>query len=226
MKNHEFIKPVNMVRTSAFPTVEWLTRIGRRPVTEAPDSEQAHFSGSRPSNLSNSIARQLKAWCKGNTIVAQRVWVRTPNGEDSVDIVLERKNRRIGIRFSSRYETDCDNVDALVLVYGRFDALYRISNATPESAKIKAGDISYSILSMYPSWFTSEGRVAAGRAAGTEALLHSDKLAWQGVLKLPGALINRIRLSRASDWVTAFERALSPPQMITYAEIRSARPRR
>ncbi|GMQ81773.1 MAG: hypothetical protein BMS9Abin05_1209 [Rhodothermia bacterium] len=225
-KKHEFKKPVIMVRTSAYPTVEWLTRTGRTPVSRESESGKGLSRSPRSSDISNSVAGQLKAWCKGNTIVAQSIWIRTPNGEDPVDIVIERKNRRIGIRFSSRYEIDSDNSDALVLVYGRFDALYRITHATHESTKVKAGDISYSIVSMYPGWFTSEGRVAAGRSAGTEALLHSDGLAWKGVLQLPGALINRIRLSRASDWVAAFERALSPPRLVTYADVRTACSRR
>lgn len=214
-----------MVSTSAYPTVEWLIRTTHAPVTQRLESEDGPVKGLKSCTISNSVADQLKSWCKGNTIVAQGVWIPTPNGEDPVDIVIERKNRRIGIRFSSRYETESDNVDALVLVYGRFDALYRITRATRGSAVVEPGDISYSIVSVYPSWFTSEGRVAAGRSAGSEALLHADRLAWKGVLQLPGALLKRIRLSRASDWVTAFERALSPPKLVSYADVRMARPR-
>ncbi len=215
-----------MVRASAYPTVEWLTRTGRTPVSQISGSNSDHSIRTKSTRISDSVAKQLRAWSKGNTVVAQQVWIQTPNGEDSVEIVIEHKTRRVGIRFSNRYEGDSDDADALVLVYGRFDALYRITNMTNPSATAEAGDISYSIVSMYPSWFTSEGRVAAGRLAGSDALLNSDRLGWKGVLQLPGALIKRIRLSRASDWVTAFERALSPPRLVSYSEIRSVRSRR
>lgn len=212
-----------MVRTSAYPTVEWLTR--KR------SQNQQTQSPSKPSNRTNGptisrIERLLGAWVKEGTRISTNNWIKTPNGEDVVDIVIERNTRRIGVRFSNQYERDTDNADALVLVYGRFDALYRVSGKTDPSIRMNAADVAYALVAMYPSWFSSEGRVVAGRGAGSEVLLHSDRLAWSGALQLPGALIKRIRLSRASEWVNAFERALSPPKMISYADERSARPRR
>jgi len=205
-----------MVRASAYPTVEWLIRSGRNPV---PPSSSCASIASRREGVHNSskVAKLLTAWKHHNTVVAQDIWVRTPNGEEPVDVVVERNNRRIGIRFSNRYEREYDRSDALVLVYGRFDTLYRIS---PEVAEGSVNDLAYAMLSMVPSWFTAEGRVSAGRNASAEVLVNSDRLAWTGILRLLSGTITRIRLSRASDWVDAFERALSPPKqaLITYSD--------
>lgn len=206
-----------MVRASAYPTVEWLLRSGRNPIPPS-----SSFTSDRADvHISTKVAKLLTAWKAGNTVVAQNIWIRTPNGEDPVDVVVERRSRRIGIRFSNRYERDYDRNDALVLVYGRFDTLYRIS---PGTGGTSAHDLAYAILSMVPSWFTAEGRVSAGRNASAEVLVSSDRLAWMGILRLPSGTITRIRLSRASDWVNAFERALSPPKLTTDADARMARP--
>lgn len=214
-----------MVRASAYPTVEWLTRSGRNPTP--PSSSFTSVRCSRAElHIYSKVAELLTVWKADKTVVAQNIWVRTPNGEEPVDVVVERKSRRIGIRFSNRYERDNDRSDALVLVYGRFDTLYRISPcAGGESGSESENDLAYALLSMVPSWFTAEGRVQAGRNASAEVLVNSDRLAWMGILRLHSGTITRIRLSRASDWVNAFEQALSPPQLITYADARLARPR-
>ena len=224
-----------MVRASAYPTVEWLTRTENDSLSATRDA--AHRSGWSPSlGLTNRpsrstsrtafvdrIQRALNDWKCPGTRILRSAWIRTPNGEESVDLVIERKRRRIGIRLTHRFERDCDQSDALVLVYGRFDTLYRISE---DSSADDWSDFAYTILAMVPSWFTADGRVAAGRQASSAALLGSDRLAWSGMVRLTGGSITRIRLSRASDWVSAFESALSTPRLISYADARNARPRR
>ena len=194
-------------------------------------SSETRKSPSSMTRVPRTASRIRKS---GDTVVTRNTWVRTPNGEEPVDVVVERKSRRIGIRFSNRYERDYDHSDALVLVYGRFDTLYRISPGACDVPKNISGnifgneschDLAYAILSMIPSWFTAQGRVEAGRNASAEVLINSDRLALTGVLCLLSGTISRIRLSRASDWVNAFERALSTPKLVSFADARSARPR-
>ena len=217
----EHDSPTDMVRASAFPTVEWLLRSS---CSSTPSSSSVHSRTSRRTKFDSALVfgNLLSEWKCSNTSVAQNSWIRTPNGEELVDVVVRRRDRRIGIRFSNPYEKDYDRSDALVLVYGRFDMIFRIS-AVPEEESVR--DCAYAILSMVPSWFTAQGRMIAGRRVSPEALVNVDRLASTGMLFLPSGSITRIRLSRASDWVHAFEQALSPPRLTSYADARLARPR-
>jgi len=211
-----------MVRASAYPTVEWLTTSAAKSFSPtAPASGRAAVRNSR-TGLLDRVARRLIEWKLSRTEILRDVWVRTPNGEEPVGLVLQHGNRRIGIRLSARYERETDQSDALVLVYGRFDTLYRVS---PDSESDFDTDLAYTIVSMVPAWFTPPGRCRAGRAAGTQALLGADRLALTGVVHLPGGTVTRIRLSRASDWVSAFENALSIPRLRSFADGRVARAR-
>jgi len=127
-----------------------------------------------------------------------------------VDLVIEHANRRIGIRLSVRYERETEEQDAIALVYGRFDALYRIRCSDPVSGAV---DAAYLMVAAFPSWFTLSGRMQAGRLASEEAVLSGDRLETIGSITLDTLQMTRIRLSRANDWVRAFEAGLSRPWM-------------
>jgi hypothetical protein len=208
-----------MVRASAYPTVEWLTASARHSVSR-PSQHIQNERSERGLNLAGDVLELLQGWKSRETRISRDVWIRTPNGDEPVDLMIERKRRRIGIRISRRYERDTDQSDALVLVYGRFDTLYRVSADASDDV---AADLAYALVSMVPNWFSAAGRRQAGRKAGSAALVGIDRLAWGGRIRLPGGTITRIRLSRASDWVSAFESALSVPRLSTFAPARGAR---
>jgi len=130
-----------------------------------------------------------------------------------VDVVIENNGRRVAYRFSSRYERDVEQVDALTLVYGKFDALYRIRIS--KDLFIDA-DLSFLAVSMNPSWFSRDGRLRAGRVASSAALHTVEKLKRAGTANLSGFSVMRIRISRAGEWVREFEQALSLPDFRSY----------
>jgi len=152
--------------------------------------------------------------------VFESTCISTPNGEETIDLVVENKGRRVAYLFSSRYERELEQTDALALVYGKFDALYRIrvlENGLNDAA------LAFLAVSMNPSWFTSDGRLRAGRVASTAAPYSVEILKRIGKATLPGYSVMRMRLSRAGEWVRDFEQALSPPDFRTYVAKSSAR---
>lgn len=207
---------IEMVRVTAFPTIEWLTDRAARPLDIEPISSACETGGS---NTATAIAAQLTEGAEDETSICADAWIQTPNGEEHVGIVLRRCGRRIGIRFSARYERDTDQRDALVLVYGSFDMIYRVRCPEPGAP---VHDVVYAIEMMHPTWFSNAGRLSAGRDASVEAVMNSDLLASVGSIQLPGSSIRRIRLSRASDWVRSFENALGIPCMISFVRTQDA----
>ena len=201
-----------MIRVSAFPTVEWLhSRAADRPAIPG-------RSRSRPSGASRddarrepvtrrtfveSIVRRLRAWTVPDVSVHVDEWVATPEGEQPVDIVVRGGDRCIGILVDRRYDRDTETLDALRLVYGHFDTLYRIGRHEPESA---VNDVLCAIVSEKRTWFTSHGRFNAMR--GATAGVRRGGPGWISDAERPA--VRRMRLSRANEWVRAFERALAP----------------
>lgn len=140
-------------------------------------------------------------------------WVSTPDGELPLDLVIRRGQRRLGLIVGQRYEQDTETVDALRLVYGGFDVLYRLNGV---GAPRSVDDALYALICERPSWFTTAGRVGAGRRVSAAALLvgSGERAASEtGPADPAGRItIRRMRLSRANDWVAAFERALGSPE--------------
>jgi hypothetical protein len=133
-------------------------------------------------------------------------WVATPDGELPVDIVLHLGGKRIAICCRPAWiEADSDQ-DALLLVYGGFDVLYRCSvEETLESVV----DTAYALMQSHPALFSSFGRLSLGRRASdgmVAAALRSD--ARRSSVSGPHGSLQALRLHVASDWVQAFERAL------------------
>jgi hypothetical protein len=195
-----------MVRVSAWPTVEWLSSNSLTP-SRTPESLSAVPGRG---GIGSSLADWLSSWSRAGTLVRQDVWIRTPNGEEHVDLTVEYRGRRIGVRITARYERETQERDAIVLVYGRFDALYRIR---PRSDTSAATDAAYLLMGMHPSWFTRSGRMEAGRHASEEAVLKARTFSELGMTTVGTMHVVRIRLSRANDWVLKFENALGRPPL-------------
>ncbi len=197
-----------MIRITAYPTVEWLNT--RTLVNLSGDrlASPGDFSA-----LRSDISSRLSRWSQRRTRVFHSTWISTPNGEEFVDLVVEHGGRRVAYRFSSRYERDLEQSDALTLVYGKFDALYRVRVL---NNRINDADLAFLAVSMNPSWFSGEGRLRAGRVASNAALHSVENLKRFGTALLPGFSVLRIRISRAGEWVHDFEQALGPPDFRTY----------
>lgn len=189
--------------------MEWLARTGDAVAAQTDsDLARGHFSGndSGVDRLSGWLAR----WSRTGVDIKSDVWIRTPNGEDHVDLILTHRGRRVGIRITERYERETTERDAIILVYGRFDALYRVRSTRGNRGML---DAAYLLVSIYPSWFTVAGRFEAGRMASDEAVLTGSALSDRGWVGLETVHVQRIRLSRANDWVRAFESGLSRPSI-------------
>lgn len=194
-----------MIRVSAFPTVEWLhSRAADRPAVPAPGHRspgctRRHSMPARRSARGLSFDRRTFVRILSDAVardvsVHASEWVATPEGEQQVDIVIRRGDRHVGLMIGRRYEQDVETMDALRLVYGRFDALFRITG-TGEGPSVH--DVLYALVCEKPTWFTAAGRMEAGRRASDTALVRVR------------AGIRRMRLSRANEWVVAFEKALT-----------------
>ncbi len=192
-----------MIRVSAFPTVEWLRNraCDRHPATSN--------VGRRLRLLSPSarFASRLKEVVSPQVVVDQGVWISTPEGEVEVPIVLKQGAKRIAICFSDRYGTDSAPTDSLLLVYGRFDGLYRVDCDQSVQAM---HDAMYALMGDRALWFSNFGRLSIGRLVSDTALLESTFVEPHQTTLLETDLVKvtRMRMCKANDWVALFERAL------------------
>lgn len=188
---------------SAFPTVEWLRQ---RAADRQPASRQNVLRfPSRPSPAYRMICA-IQSMLDASVRLEERCWVATPDGELPVDIVLHRGGKRLAICCRPAWvEADSDQ-DALVLVYGGFDVLYRC--AIEESLE-SVVDAAYALMQAHPTWFSAFGRLSLGRRASqgmVSAALRATQRGWK--VTGPHSAVQALRLHVASDWVKAFERAL------------------
>jgi hypothetical protein len=197
-----------MIRVSAYPTVAWLT--GR-------SFARAIVNDDNPASLTASITSRLRRWSDATTLVESDVWITTPDGEQSIDILVSRNGRRVGYQFSTGFERNVGQSDALTLVYGKLEALYRIRL---EDSSVQAADLAYVVVSMNPSWFSADGRIRAGRVASSSAMQAAQGLKQHGSSCLAGTSIERRRITRPREWVSDFERALGLPDFRTYVSER------
>ncbi|NNF04373.1 MAG: hypothetical protein HKN17_07900, partial [Rhodothermales bacterium] len=115
-----------------------------------------------------SIAGRLRDITVRGVSVHVDEWVVTPEGEQPVDIVVRGGDRSVAILVDRRYERDIRTLDALRLVYGRFDTLYRLSrNDTSESIN----DTLYAIACEKRRWFTLPGCLDLLRGASSATRL-------------------------------------------------------
>ena len=195
-----------MIRVSAYPTVEWLN--SRACDREAIQSIQLRRN---PSSFTSRLAIRLQEVVNDSVTVEDRVWITTPDGESEVQVVLKNGTRRIAVQISSTYCRQEKASDALSLVYGRFEALYRIDgDATNEALH----ETVYALMCDRPTWFSNFGRLSAGRLATSEIVLKANSLHehnedWISTARVR---ISRMRLCKANDWVRAFELALDARQ--------------
>lgn len=210
-----------MISVSAYPTVEWLhARAADRPAVSGRAYDRMH-AGTRdratgttprtahPTALSprafiEAVTERLREIVADGVSVHVNEWVSTPEGEQTVDIVVRAGDRSIGILIDRRYEQDTETLDALRLVYGHFDTLYRIGRHVQKGL---VSDLLNTIVCDKRNWFTSSGRLEVRRSASSMAL---RTVGPAGTLRSGGQAVRRMRLSRANEWVKAFERALAP----------------
>ena len=194
-----------MIAVSAYPTVEW---IRSRVVDRSPQSAHLPHNTSGRLLMADRLASRLREVLSAQTTVTNNVWISTPDGEVEVSIVLERNGRRIALCETPRYRSSQDRSDAVTLVYGRFDALYRFKS---DESVVALHELVYVLMSDHPMWFSAFGRMSAGRRASGEVLLTgrhglSDS---QEAVVTNSMRMERMRLCIARDWVESFERALS-----------------
>ncbi|MBT3447829.1 MAG: hypothetical protein HOC28_04995 [Bacteroidetes Order II. Incertae sedis bacterium] len=196
----------DMIQVSAYPTVEWLkTRAtDRTPIAPRPNRL-------RSLSVSSVLASRLREVLSDTVQIERNVWVATPEGELEVGVVIQKGNRRIAICETPRYRLKSDLSDALILVYGGFDSLYRLHSDQSVEA---LHDTVYALMCDLPTWFSNFGRMSAGRAATSNAIFagNQDRLAFGDSFKTSRVRLDRMRLCVATDWVEMFEKALGAGQ--------------
>ena len=227
-----------MIRVTAYPTVEWLNQrsFGDEHVNLAANARSIHHSSytshsqgagfsispgirrNRITDTTASIVSRLSRWKDQSTGIESSSWISTPDGEQLLDLVVTSKGRRVGYRFSAGYERNVQQDDALALVYGKLEALYRVQLPP---AQLNPADLACLIVSMNPSWFTSDGRIRAGRVASVKGVQAAGLLKRTGSVRFNGMHVLRRRITRAGEWVTDFERALGLPDFRTYVSGRA-----
>jgi len=127
-----------MTHVTAWPTLEWLDRTtaaGHQPIRRATD--RPAIGGRIRANVPALFAADAYRRFPQVTTLSTSTWVATPLGEQCVDVSLRLGHRRIGIQFSHRYEMKSRQIDALCLVYGRYDVLFRVDANVP-STQVRA----------------------------------------------------------------------------------------
>jgi len=188
---------------SAFPTVEWLQQraADRQPVM----NHAMRRLPSRPSPAGRLLAA-MQTMLDASVRVEECRWVATPDGELPVDIVLHKGGKRIAICGRPTWVDAASDQDALMLVYGGFDVLYR---CTVDESLESVVDAAYALMQAHPAFFSAFGRLSLGRRASdamVTAALHATDKGW--MVKGPFGTVQALRLHVASDWVRSFERAL------------------
>ncbi len=126
-----------MTYVTAWPTVDWLnrTRENRSVPARCAVDRPAVPGRTKPDVPAFFLAEALRRAPHLRDITTS-TWFATPLGEQCVDVCLRVGNRHVGIQFSRRYEMETCQIDALCLVYGRFDVFLRVDvNAAPSQVQ-------------------------------------------------------------------------------------------
>lgn len=195
-----------MIRVTAYPTVEWIRNRASDRSAIVHSSARLPLSGS----FSDRLVSQLKPLLQETVAIEASVWIATPDGETEINIVLQKGRRKIAICVSARYDVANHQTDSLALVYGGFEALYRVQCDRTDRA---LNDLIYGLMCEKPSWFSNFGRLVVGRKASEAAILGSAFSQSHGstLLDLDHIQLKRLKLSKANDWVAHFEMALNNP---------------
>lgn len=152
------------------------------------------------------LLQAMRPMLQASVRVEEHSWVATPDGELPVDFTLHLNGKKVAFSCRPSWIDAHSDQDALTLVYGGYDALYRCAMDETLEAAV---DAAYAIMQALPTWFSSFGRLSLGRRASdsvvTAALANTGK-GWS--VCGTGSRVESLRLNVASDWVLAFERAL------------------
>ena len=198
------------IRVSAFPTIEWLRQraADRQPVIRALERTLPI----RPSRA-DVLAGVLRPMLAAAVRIEERTWVATPDGELPVDLVLHVGGRRMALCCGPNWLEEQPDQDALCLVYGGFDALFRCRFDGTHDAAV---DLAFALMHHMPAAFSHFGRLSLGRRASqevTHALVESGSRPGS-CLETDGLSMRAMRLQVASDWVRSFEQALRGGQSL------------
>ena len=192
-----------MVRVSAYPTIEWLSSraCDRKAIPAAVPFRTLGQT------ISNRMERRLQTVLADHVHIEQSVWITTPDGEKEIQLVLRSGHKRVAIQISNRYGLPFEMGDSVALVYGRFEALYRVYG---NHSDVCIHDAIYVLMCDKPSWFSNFGRLSVGRCASVQTILEANTVQERQseILIADHLRITRMRLCKATDWVTAFENAL------------------
>ena len=195
-----------MIQVTAYPTLEWL-RTRARDRGPVMSSDYSVRSDRTRTNVINRLASRFRQVLVGETQIDVDVWISTPNGEKEVGLVIRHRDRNIAICDSRYYGLNPQCSDAVALVYGGFEALYRFRGNPTEEV---VNDIVYMVMCDRASWFTNFGRLSVGRKVSDETLLGTGTQQDRSTFLIDSdeVCLTRMRLCVASDWVDPFERAL------------------
>ncbi len=200
-----------MVQVSAYPTIEWIRnqKVDRGPVRRVLSSHSGVLR-QKATSVMDLLQQELGPILQRDVYLERSVWIATPDGELEAALILEKDGEKIALRTSGRYGRPEAGQDALVLVYGGFTALHRMTisgSRTPAGLDQIVSDLTYALMCEYPGWFSNYGKLAAGRKASDEMIVEASSNRSRR-LQTPLLSLERMRLCVASDWVAPFENTL------------------
>ncbi len=197
-----------MTYVTAWPT---LSSLRTTPVDRAPVGRQRSSMLMPQRSIQARVLERLDVTLATTVSIKTMQWVATPRGELPVSCTLEGHGKRIAIQFSARTDTDWAAEDALVLVYGGFDSLYRV-HIEPGTGKVD--DFLLALMNDHAGLFSHVGRLSIGRRASQAMVwrMTASSSSPRRMLQADGLWMRRMRLHVASDWVSAFERELGAGQ--------------
>ena len=194
-----------MQAVSINPTVASLTRVSGTQPAKATD--RAPLRKDRRAPVSRLFVHTLRRSLAPGTRMQMDASTQTPMGPVRADVVLEADQRRVALLVGDAGSER----EVMLLVYGGFDAIYRVSEQDARNQYLASVTL---LESAERSLFASDKAHMAALMSVRRVHTGRTTLAaesWTGGI---AATLHRRRLNRPGEWAAQFELALTAPESV------------
>ncbi|MBO6575208.1 MAG: hypothetical protein JJ896_07330 [Rhodothermales bacterium] len=192
-----------MHAVSINPTVASLTRQAA-VVAPSPAVDRAPARRQRHPPTARLFVHSLRRALRSTTDMQLAATTHTPMGPVPAEVVLEGRSRRIAVLVGEA----ASEREVLLLVYGGFDAVYRVSEGDARQQYLAAVTL---LEAAEPTLFKQGHARVAAMASVRHVHMGRTTLAaegWDGCIR---ATLHRRRINRPGEWAAQFELSLAAP---------------
>ncbi|MFT5142363.1 MAG: hypothetical protein ACI80V_001028 [Rhodothermales bacterium] len=202
-----------MQAISLNPTVAALTRSRERALQNRPPAGVAlrslNATGTSPFKLVSGgfprlFIHTLRRALASSTNMQVSVAVPTPVGATQAEVVLNTGDRRVAVLVGPKSRER----EALLLVYGAFDSILRISLGDAKGAALAVVAL---IEAAEPEFFLGETARLASLTTVRRVMVGRKTITAEGWDGTMSATLHRRRINRPAEWAADFEAAVSQP---------------